>query len=816
MKKAKLSKLWLVLAAMIIMAVLVVPAMAAEVEAETPDRMSVAPVAPDRFAGTRVSTEQLSRYVDVDAFIEDVLAQAASCPDKVNITKFNIPSTDALMEEIRELIWYRTPLAFHMYSLGFDYNSSYKLTYITVDYYAYADTPSEYTTCYNKFMSGANKLLSGVVGNNSLTDVQKALLLHDRLVQWVAYDWENYNKYGANLEYMPDTDFTAYGVFGERVAVCQGYAMAYMYMLDQVGIENDYVDSDTLCHAWNIVYINGKPYHVDATWDDPDMLGMVQHDNFLLSSTGLWNTGHEAYDYNTDPSDTTYEGYLWANCDTEFQLIGNKLYFLDYDNQEIRYWSVGSTSKSTSLLRSANDGWSGYGNYSVLGTKGNNLIYSTPDTIYLVTSGGGRSTLYKPTLGSGECIYGFTYEDGVLRILISPTPNLDATSAERYVSVTLESSQYTVTFKNWDGTVLSTKTYSKGATLQVPANPTRPDGVNYTYTFSNWEPALQTTVNADAVYTAVYSKTLKPSYTVTFKDWDGTIIREGTYRQGTTLPMPANPTRPADGNFTYKFAGWTPTVQTIVNGNAVYTATYTATPINGKHGWVKENNNWYYYENGTKVTNAWRSDSAGKCYLTADGTILKNGWAKEGQDWRYLNQQGYVVMSGWAKDSVGWCYLENGYMLYDAWRQDNAHGWCYIDKYGYWVENGWAKDSVGWCYIQNGFMIYNAWRQDTKGWCYINSRGYMVTNGWAKDSHGWCYMDANGYISYNTIVYESSREIYCTGDDGYMVTNTWVWDLDYYKYRFMGSDGRALFNTSRYIDGVLRYFDSNGFCTNPY
>ena len=75
-------------------------------------------------------------------------------------------------------------------------------------------------------------------------------------------------------------------------------------------------------------------------------------------------------------------------------------------------------------------------------------------------------------------------------------------------------------------------------------------------------------------------------------------------------------------------------------------------------------------------------------------------------------------------------------------------------------------------------------------------------------------MNENGYMSYNTIIYESSNEVYCTGDDGYMVTNTWILDLDYYQYRYMGSDGKALFDTAYYIDGVWYRFDSYGFCSN--
>ena len=842
MRRVKYSKLWLLLAVVALIALLAIPAMATEGEIapEAPEKM-IAPMTKERFAGTRTSTANLSKYVNVDAFVTDFLNQSSSCPIYVDISAYNIPDIPTLETELRELIWYRTPLAYHVCSIGFSYNpSTNMLTKMNLEYYSYADTKAEYSTCYNAFIAGANKLLQGVEGNNALTDVQKALLLHDRLVQWVEYDWENYNRYDGNLEYMPETDFTAYGVFGERVAVCQGYAMAYMYMLDQVGIENDYVDSDTLCHAWNIVYINGKPYHVDATWDDPDMLGMVDHDNFLLSSNGLWATGHEAYDYNTAPTDTTYENYLWEHVDAEFQLIGNRLYFLDYYVAEIRYWSVGSTSKSTSLLRSADDGWpSSYGNYSVLGTKGNNLIYSTPDTIYLVTSGGGRSTLYKPTLGSGEYIYGFTYEDGVLRILISPTPYLDETSAERYVSVVLESSQYTVTFKNYDGTILSQKIYNKGATLVLPPNPTRPDGANYTYTFSGWTPTVSMVVNADAEYTANYSKTLKPLYTIKFLNWDGSLIAEKQVRKGNTVPMPGTPTRPADASFTYKFAGWYPEVNPIATGNAVYTATYTATPtgvtlqpgwnkIDGKwyfckngamlkNAWLNDGGKWYWFEsNGVMAANCWRKDSVGWVYLGSDGAMLTNQWCTDSQGWCYVGADGYAVTNCWKRDGIGWIWLNaNGSMTKNSWIQDGGK-WYFLDENGYMVANQWRKDSKGWCWLTaSGAMATNQWVKDSKGWCYVGADGYCWTNRWAKDSIGWIWLDSEGSMSYNTIVYEDNGDIYCTGSDGYMIANGWVHDIDYYRYRYMGSDGRALKSTSMYLDGAWRYFDAYGFCTNP-
>ena len=123
---------------------------------------------------------------------------------------------------------------------------------------------------------------------------------------------------------------------------------------------------------------------------------------------------------------------------------------------------------------------------------------------------------------------------------------------------------YTVTFKDWDGTVLNTQTVKEGSGATAPNNPTR-DG----YDFTGWDVSFSN-ITSNLTVTAQYS--IK-TYIVTFKDHDGTTLKTQTVTHGNAAIAPSDPTR--DG---YDFTGWDKSFNNIIS-NLTVTAQYTQIKI---------------------------------------------------------------------------------------------------------------------------------------------------------------------------------------------------------------------------------------------
>ena len=106
-----------------------------------------------------------------------------------------------------------------------------------------------------------------------------ALELHDRLIDQVDYD-NTADKYSRS--------HNAAGALLSRQAVCDGYSLAYKYLLRKAGINCTVIPGDvhTGKHAWNAVSLDGEWYETDPTWNDQQKYA-EQHLYYNLTTAQL-------------------------------------------------------------------------------------------------------------------------------------------------------------------------------------------------------------------------------------------------------------------------------------------------------------------------------------------------------------------------------------------------------------------------------------------------------------------------------------------------------------------------------------------------
>lgn len=107
----------------------------------------------------------------------------------------------------------------------------------------------------------------------------------------------------------------------------------------------------------------------------------------------------------------------------------------------------------------------------------------------------------------------------------------------------------------------------------------RPSTAAETYAFTGWDKTIVQAAE-DTTYTATYSATPR-SYTIVFKNWDGSSMRSMNLVYGITPDVSGiRPTRPSTTNSSgrrteYTFRGWSPNVS-AVTGDATYTALFSS------------------------------------------------------------------------------------------------------------------------------------------------------------------------------------------------------------------------------------------------
>ena len=252
--------------------------------------------------------------------------------DSIDISEFHLQKDEAV-EIYRQTLNDHSDLFYVAHIIEFVYDQSDTLISFMPTYIC---SREEKEVMASQFETAVEDALSGI--HDSMTDLEKALYFHDYLIKICAYDNDNYL-----LNTVPPVSHSAYGCLVLNTSVCDGYSLAYSYLLSKVGIESRLIIGPG--HAWNAIKLNDSYYFVDLTYDDAvfsysnakdsDCYDFIRHSYFLLTGEEIKKDGslaHSSWVQDISVTDQTYTNAAFHNVMGSYGYFDDHWYYLDTSN----------------------------------------------------------------------------------------------------------------------------------------------------------------------------------------------------------------------------------------------------------------------------------------------------------------------------------------------------------------------------------------------------------------------------------------------------------------------------------------------------
>ena len=266
--------------------------------------------------------------------IDKVAKAMFSYSANVDISSFNISTKDtvALFSAIAK--YYPSE-----YSILSRSDFTYRIVYspsrkiITGIRFYYDNTLS--SDAYQRRVKETNAAIEALVAKTKgMNDFEKALYVHDYIILNCEYDLDLLNliKAEGTLDGEVYSErYTEYSVLVNGTGICGSYALAYRAVMNACGVECLYLSSKAMNHAWNMIKLDGKWYHVDCCWDDPtpDRYGEARRTYFLRTDDEIMKLNHYSWTPNEYKATSSKYSAMPRYADTVQKYENGSWYFLE-------------------------------------------------------------------------------------------------------------------------------------------------------------------------------------------------------------------------------------------------------------------------------------------------------------------------------------------------------------------------------------------------------------------------------------------------------------------------------------------------------
>ena len=214
--------------------------------------------------------------------------------------------------------------------------------------------------------------------------------------------------------------------------------------------------------------------------------------------------------------------------------------------------------------------------FSACGEKKYDIRFMVNNSVYytIQSSGNEEITLPSDPNITGYDFDGWYFDKGIWQneVTRDSFKNTKLTS-NKYIYAKLVAKKYTITWKNYDGTILEVDedaTYK--STPSYDSDTPKKDGnVQYKYTFKGWSPSVSKVIE-NQTYIAQFTQEIN-KYTISWLSDDGSLIKTTNVEYGCIPSFSGTPTKESEGKYYYTFKKWEPDLTTVV-GNAQYKAIF--------------------------------------------------------------------------------------------------------------------------------------------------------------------------------------------------------------------------------------------------